>query len=127
MQKLLFISLLFLSANVYADCIGVEHTIIPEKCAAFKDKIICPQGTIYTVVDVHDPYVTAMPEYVGKCIPCDAPLIPVYPGCTSVSEARARCPDRYIEYGCGTYSVRSCSSHTIVDEQNKTCTNIGFL
>lgn len=118
MKRLLCtLAVLLLTVPAFADCLSPDAS--PEVAAACKKhKTDCPPGTIYTVILGYDFEV----KY-AKCVPCDSyEYIPLYPACTTVSEARKRCPDRYIAYDCGVGSVLSCASHLQVDKRSKTCT-----
>lgn len=118
MKRLLCtLAVLLLTVPAFADCLSPDAS--PEVAAACKKyKTDCPPGTIYTLIGTSNRY-----EYVGKCVSCDSyEYISIFPECTTVSEARKRCPDRYIAYDCGVGSVLSCASHLQVDKRSKTCT-----
>ena len=115
--KIVFL-LLVLSCDIaWAQC-AAPVRIPVEKCLSVQ----CPEGNIPEVKEGigRRKGAKVWDGYKSVCFSCDTEdNIPL--NCTSVEEARKICPNRYISYGCGVYSVLKCSPGKIINTDEKTC------
>ena len=119
--KMILLPLVLSCQVAWAKCIGRAMMGVPvEKCLSLQ----CPPGNIPGLAQKRNNgetiYDNGKPVYEPFCFPCDSEDY-IALDCVSEEEVRKICPNRYISYGCGVYSVLKCPKRQTKNTRKRTC------